>query len=122
MLPTPSIQPMPHPEQPFLAQIRACILNHLDDEYFGVAELAGAIFISRAQLFRRVRALSGRNPARYIHLVRIEQARALLADTGLTVSEVAWRTGFSDPSYLRRVFLRETGERLGAYRRRCRKA
>ena len=52
--------------------------------------------------------------------MRIEQAKALLANTGLTVSEVAWRTGFSDPGYLRRVFLRETGERLGEYRRRCR--
>jgi len=119
MLSTPSIQLMFHPEQPFLAQVRACILKNLDDEYFGVAELAGAVFISRTQLFRKVRALSGRNPARYMHLVRIEQARALLADTGLTVSEIAWRTGFSDPSYLRRVFFRETGERLGAYRKRC---
>lgn len=120
MLTTPSIQLMLCPEPPFLAQVRASILSNLDDEYFGVAELAGAVFLSRSQLFRKLRALSGRNPARYIHLVRIEQARALLADTGLTVSEVAWRTGFSDPSYLRRVFLRETGERLGAYRMRCR--
>ncbi|MCO6479900.1 MAG: helix-turn-helix transcriptional regulator [Phaeodactylibacter sp.] len=119
MLTIPSTPPLLYPEQPFLAQVRACILNNLDDESFGVAELAGAVFLSRAQLFRKVRALSGRNPARYIHLVRIEQAKVLLLLPGLTVSEVAWRTGFSDPSYLRRVFLRETGERLGEYRRRC---
>lgn len=111
MLATPSIQPMLHPEPPFLAQVRACILKNLDDEYFGVAELAGAVFISRTQLFRKLRSLSGCNPARYMHKVRIEKVKALLATTELTVSEIAWRTGFSDPSYLRRVFFRETGER-----------
>ena len=67
MLSTPSTQPALHLEQPFLAQVRACILNNLDNESFGVAELAGAVFLSRAQLFRKIRSLSGRNPARYIH-------------------------------------------------------
>jgi AraC-like DNA-binding protein len=107
----------PFDEAPFLQKARARVLEHLDDETFGVAELADTLFLCRAQLFRKVKALTGRNVAAFIHQVRIEEARRLLATTDLTVAEIAWRTGFSDPSYLRRVFLRETGETLARYRR-----
>ncbi len=108
-----------HPglNSPFLLQVRTSILANLENESFGVAELAAAVHLSRTQLFRRIKALTGRNVARYIHLVRIQEVRRLLACTELSVSEVAWRTGFTDPSYLRRVFLRETGETLARYRR-----
>jgi AraC-like DNA-binding protein len=111
-----------HPldETPFLEKARTCVLAHLDDENFGVAELAGALFLCRAQLFRKIKALTGRNVAAFIHQIRIEQARRLLDTTDLTVAEIAWRTGFSDPSYLRRVFLRETGQTLSQYRRAAR--
>ena len=104
---------------PFLLQVSTSILANLDDEAFGVAELAVAMHISRTQLFRRIKALTGRNVARYIHLVRIQEVKRLLLCTELSVAEVAWRTGFADPSYLRRVFLRETGETLARYRREC---
>jgi transcriptional regulator GlxA family with amidase domain len=103
-------------ESVFLVHVRACIIAHLDDESFGVTELAAAVCLCRTQLFRRIKALTGRNAARYIHQVRIEEAKALLASTALSVAEIAWRCGFTDPSYLRRVFLLETGQTLAAYR------
>lgn len=53
---------------------------------------------------------------------RIEATKALLLQGDLTISEIVCRTGFSDPSYLRRVFLLETGETLAQYRRGLRKA
>jgi len=108
------------PEAPFLQRARACLLEHIEDENFGVAELAGALFLCRAQLFRKIKALTGRNAAAFIHQVRIEQAKRLLDTTDFTIAEIAWRTGFSDPSYLRRVFLQETGLTLACYRRKAR--
>lgn len=108
-------------EPKFLYHIRCCILSNLGDDTFGVGELAAAMFLSRSQLFRKVKALTGRNVARYIHFVRITEASILLKTTDLSVAEIAWRTGFSDPSYLRRVFLLETGETLASFRRRMRK-
>lgn len=111
---------LPIPEAPFLKKARACLLEHIDDENFGVTELAGALFLCRTQLFRKIKALTGRNAAAFIQKVRIEQARRLLDTTDFTVAEIAWRTGFSDPSYLRRVFLQETGLTLACYRRNAR--
>lgn len=102
----------------FLCRVQACIQAHLDDEFFGVAELAAALHLSRAQLFRKIKGLTGRSVARYIHQVRIEEVKKLLATTSLPVGEIAWRCGFCDQSYLRRVFLLETGERLATWRRR----
>lgn len=106
----------------FMQKVRASILQHLEEETFGVEELAEAIFLSRTQLFRKVKALTGRSVATYIHQVRIERVKDLLSSSDLTVSEIAFRTGFSDPSYLRRIFLKETGETLVAYRDRVRNA
>ncbi|MCO6477205.1 MAG: DNA-binding response regulator [Phaeodactylibacter sp.] len=109
------------PEAAFLQKVRACILEHLEEENFGVEELAEALFLSRTQLFRKVKALTGRNVAAFIHQVRIGQVKQLLASTGLTVSEIAFQTGFSEASYLRKVFLKETGETLADFRKKFRK-
>lgn len=110
------------PEAAFLQKVRACILEHLEKENFGVEELAGALFLSRTQLFRKVKALTGRNVAAFIHQVRIGQAKQLLTTTNLAVSEIAFQTGFSEASYLRKVFLKETGETLADFRKKSRKS
>ncbi len=109
------------PEAAFLQKVRACILERLEEENFGVEELAGALFLSRTQLFRKVKALTGRNVAAFIHQVRIGQAKQLLTTTNLAVSEIAFQTGFSEASYLRKVFLKETGETLAEFRKKFRK-
>lgn len=102
----------------FLQEARRVVLQHLDNEQFGVRQLAQAMQMGRTRLFRRIKAITGRPAVSFINQVRIAEARYLLAATDLTVSEIAFRTGFSDPSYLRRVFLRETGITLTEYRRR----
>lgn len=108
------------PEAAFLRKVRACVLEHLEEENFGVEELADALFLSRTQLFRKIKALTGRNVAAFIHQVRIGRVKELLASTDLTVAEIAFLTGFSDPSYLRKVFLKETGETLAVFRSKFR--
>lgn len=108
------------PEAAFLTKVRHCILQHIDQEDFGVEELAEAVFLSRTQLFRKIKSLTGRSVAAFIHKVRIGRVKQLLTTSELTISEIAFQTGFSDPSYLRRVFLKETGETLVDYRNRLR--
>ncbi len=106
----------PHPNTHFLQDARAAIVRHLEIESFGVFELAAALSLSRSQLFRRVKELSGRHVSAFIQQVRVEEACALLRTTQLTVEEVAFRTGFFDASHFRRVFRRELGMAPGAYR------
>lgn len=106
----------PHLNTTFLQDARAAIVRHLDVESFGVFELAAALSLSRSQLFRRVKELSGRHVSAFIQQVRVEEACGLLRSTRLTVEEVAFRTGFFDASHFRRVFRREVGVAPGEYR------
>ncbi len=57
-------------------------------------------------------------PARYVRNLRIREARRLLAETDLTVSEIARRIGFEDPFYFSRCFRRMTGMSPKPYRER----
>ena len=110
-----------HPTSPnateFLRRLTSCILDHLEDEGFGVEELARLIHLSRGQLFRKVKALTGRGVACYIRRVRTGEAKRLL-DMHLSVMQIACLTGFTDTSCLRKAFLLEMGETLAQYRRR----
>lgn len=75
-----------------------------------IEALAGIVGLSYAQLRRKINAVTGLPPARYILSLRIEKAKELLARSpGITISEAAYRTGFSDNSHFTKVFRRITG-------------
>ncbi len=71
-----------------------------------LAELAAAGRIGVTQLCAAFRKTLGVTPGEYITRIRIEQARFLLEDAELSVSEIAYGTGFSDPGYFARCFRR----------------
>ncbi len=109
--------PPPAGAPDFLGTVRACILENVEVESFGVEELAQALFLSRSHLFRKIKGLTGRSVARYINQVRVGEVKRLLYSTQMNTADIAERTGFADASYLRRVFFRETGQTLVQYRR-----
>ncbi len=71
-----------------------------------LAEEAG---LSRTQFTRRVTALLGVSPARFILRIRIERARSMILTTHEPIAGIARATGFQDPSHFSKVFLRELG-------------
>ena len=103
-------------EDTFIQRVRAQVLAHLQEEDFSVEKLADLLHLSRTQLFRKVKALTGRSVSQFVNQVRIGEAQRLLRETDLTVSEVAYQAGFADPGYFMRVFAREVGMSAGAWR------
>ncbi len=93
-----------NPNDSFLQQVISAIEEHLDDESFGVAELADKVNMSRSNLLRRVKASAGISVSALIRQVRLQQAKDLLQDNSLTVSEVAFKVGFSSTSYFIRCY------------------
>lgn len=89
---------------PFLSRVIAAIESHLEDENYGVAELADEMNMNRSTLLRRVRASAGLSVAVFIRQVRLHHAKELLRDPSLTISEVAYQTGFSSSSYFAKCF------------------
>lgn len=82
-----------------------------------LAEQAG---LSQRTFMRRFKSATGRPPNSYIQDLRIEKARGLLERTRLSVSEVAWQSGYHDVSAFSRIFREKTGLTAGRYRERFR--
>lgn len=66
---------------------------------------------------RRFRRATGHTPLRYVQRLRVERAKDLLESSDLSVDEVAWRVGYGDCAYFRRLFKRVTGLSPAVYRR-----
>ncbi|MBC8047013.1 MAG: helix-turn-helix transcriptional regulator, partial [Fimbriimonadaceae bacterium] len=92
------------PEQIFLQKIRSTIEENIDNELFGVMDLANASNMSRSQLHRKLKALTGLSPNEIIRNFRLERAHQLLTQHAGNVTEVAFMTGFSSPAYFAKCF------------------
>ncbi|MHB1556363.1 MAG: XylR family transcriptional regulator [Isosphaeraceae bacterium] len=86
----------------------------------GVAAVLDAVAASRRSLERRFVKALGRGVAEEIRRVRLERARALLADTELPIAQIAGHSGFSEAKHLSTVFRRETGLTPTEYRHQSR--
>lgn len=71
--------------------------------------MASDMSLSRVQLYRKVKALTGRTPVDIIRLSRLNRAKVLLAQGNKNISEVAYDVGFSSPSYFTKCFKEEYG-------------
>ncbi len=96
-------------EDKFIGKVRQTLEDHLSEEEFGIAELCSSLAMSRSQLYRKFAALTDTSVHRFIRKLRLEKAKELLESTDLNVSEVAYDTGFKNPSHFSRVFSEEFG-------------
>lgn len=94
----------------FLKKIIGVIEENLTNPKLCVGFLSRAMGLSKSQLGRRLSAVSGGSPLTLIRSVRIEKAKILLKTTQLTIAEIAYQTGFSDPNYFTRIFKCETNQ------------
>jgi len=93
----------------FLDTMRVCIDAHLEEAY-EVPQLARDVGMAEASLYRKMKALGLPSPALFIRSHRLAQAQMLLRTTDLTVTEIAYRTGFSDLAYFSNCFRQEFGK------------
>lgn len=104
-------------EAAFLTSINECILKNLKDERFDANALSSTIRMSRAQLLRRLKSLTGNSPGYYIKTIRLEKAKELLETSDIPVSEAAYKTGFNSPSNFAKVFSEKYGITPSQFRR-----
>ncbi len=79
-------------------------------------EIAAAAFLSPFHFARLFKKLTGASPHAYLAALRVTRARALLAETDLSVSEVSDRVGYGTPSHFAKAFRQATGLTPRAYR------
>lgn len=99
--------PVKEAEDYFMKKARRTVEAHLDDYEFNVEQLCKEIGMSHSHLHRKLSALTGCSASRFIRQIRLRKAQELLENPNLTITAVAFDTGFSDPGYFGRVFKQE---------------
>ena len=100
----------------FLNKIRQAILKRIKEEKFSVYQLASEVGLSRSQLLRKIKSLTGKSANHLIREIRLEEAAKLLKDSEYTASEISYLVGFSSPSYFNKCFLEHFGLTPGEFK------
>ena len=96
-------------ESAFLLKFRDFIEKNLADSDLSVETVGAELGLSRVQLYRKVKALTGLSPVELLRTARLQKGRQILETTGKSVSEVAYEVGFTAPSYFTKCFKDEFG-------------
>jgi TolB-like protein/AraC-like DNA-binding protein/Tfp pilus assembly protein PilF len=102
-------QKEPTMDEKFLLQVEKVIEENLANENFSVEDLSSEVGLSRSNLHRRLKKLTGQSASDLISETRLKRARQLLENNAATVSEIAYRVGFNSPSYFNKVFQKYYG-------------
>ena len=101
----------------FITRFRECVESRLDDSDLSIDDLAALMNLSRVQLYRKVKAVTGSSPVELLRNARLKRAYQLLLTTEKSVSEVAYAVGFTAPSYFTKCFKEEYGMVPGEVRK-----
>jgi AraC-like DNA-binding protein len=96
-------------ESLFIIRFKDVVEARLSDSDLTVDDLAAAMSLSRVQLYRKVKAVSGASPVELLRTARLNRGYQLLVKGDKTVSEVAYEVGFTAPSYFTKCFKDEFG-------------
>lgn len=102
-------------DEVFMEKIISLVMKNLDNEDFSVEELGGIIGMSRSNLFRKLKAITGQTPIEFIYFIRIKRSMELLLERKLNVSEIAYEVGFKNPSSFSKSFKKQFGKSPSSY-------
>mgnify|MGYP005989163153 CR=1 FL=1 len=103
-------KPLPAMENEFIKKVKAIVETNLDNFEFNVEQLCREVHLSHSQLHRKLSALTGLSANRFIRHIRLYKAKEMLKDAMISITAVAFDTGFNDPSYFGRMFKKEFGK------------
>lgn len=103
-------------DEAFMARFSEIVCRNLSNPDFGVEDACGEMAMSRVQLYRKLKALTGSTPVELLRRARVARAREQLLTTDKSISEIAYACGFSAPSYFNKCFKDEYGITPGELR------
>lgn len=93
----------------FLLKVHEVVETYLGDINFSVSKLATEVNMSRTQLLRKLKAITGLSPNEYIKNVRLKRAAEMIKQRTNTVTQVGYAVGFNDQSYFTKCFKKQFG-------------
>ncbi len=109
---TPAEETPAHKSQDmiFAEQLNEAIRENMSNPNLKMDDLGEAMGLSRVQLYRKVKAITGQTPVELLRQMRLQQAYALLTSTTKTVAEIAYDVGFGTPGYFSTCFKKQFGK------------
>ncbi len=95
--------------QQFLDRVMMVIDKHIAEEEFSIEEFGKDVGMSRSQMHRKLKALTGKSTSLYLRTVRLAKAKQMIENQTGTISEISYQVGFSSPAYFSRCFKEEFG-------------
>jgi len=118
MILRPSGVTVTSPDEKFLVKAMEVVEKNISNPDFDIESFAAATGVSRMQLYRKFDALTNMTVKEFVRSIRLKRASQLLLEKKMSVSEVAFATGFRDLSHFRKCFSREFGMSASEYIRR----
>ena len=88
----------------FYKKLAEIVEANISNEQFGVDDVVEEINLSRSQIHRKLQEISGQSITQFIREIRLERAHEMLLDGEGTASEIAYKVGFSSPTYFNKCF------------------
>jgi len=96
-------------DEKFIRQLSVHLEKHLSDSAYSVDQLSTDMNMSRVGLYKKILPLTGKSPIAYIRSYRLEKSKPLLLKSQMTIAEVAYQVGFSNPKHFSKYFKEEFG-------------
>lgn len=108
-------------DKAFFEQLDALVDENLDNSEISADVFARKMLLGRTVFFRKVKEVTGYSPKEYLRVRRMKKAAELLQEDKLSVSEIAYTVGMSDPFYFSKCFKQQFGMAPSAYQKECTK-
>ena len=102
-------------QKEFLQDLEATVIENIENNSFSVHDLAGAMGMSRTSLYMKLKNLVDLSAKDYIIHTRLKFAKQLLIEESISIKEVAYRSGFSNPKYFSTSFKKFYGKSPSRY-------
>ena len=98
------------PDRIFIDNLKEAIKKNMSNPNLRMDDLGDEIGLSRVQMYRKVKVLTGLSPTELLRQMRLQRAAALLSSTTKTVAEIAFEVGFNTPGYFSKCFKEQYGK------------
>jgi len=115
-VPRPEL-PMVSHDREFYDRLYAIVQQQMENNEFSADDFASAMNMGRTIFFKKVKGVTGYGPKEFLKIMRMKHAAELLLTTDLTISEIAYKVGMSDPAYFNRCFKAQFGKAPSIYQK-----
>jgi AraC-like DNA-binding protein len=102
-------------DEAFLKKVVDYILLNINEDTLCVESMADALNLSRSNMFRKIKALTGKSVIEFIKMIRLKEAIKLMESKKHSIAEIAYSTGFKSPAYFTKSFKEQYGKPPSAF-------